>query len=411
MSRRPRVPAYRLHKQSGQAVVTLTDGLGNRRDVLLGRHGSPESRAEYARVILEWETSARRFPARSAEGSAPADLSVNEVLLAYFHHVAGYYVKDGAPSSQQHRIRQALRPVKELYGHTPARDFGPLALKAVRAQLVFHGYVRRLVNQMAGCIRQMFKWAVAEELVPSSVSHGLQAVVGLKKGRTEARESRDVKPVALAVVEDTLPHLSRHVAGMVRVQVLTGMRSGEVCLLRGGDLDMSGPVWIYRLATHKTAHHGKSRVVAIGPRAQEVIRPFLKTNLEAYLFCPAESRAEWEASKRRPASRRCSRPRSAARRSGRRRDRAPTTRPRAISSRSARRSSPSTPPRRAPPASRSSRPTGAHPARRLPCRTGIPTSFGTRTPPRCAAASVWKRRRWRWDTAAPTSRRCTPSAT
>jgi hypothetical protein len=42
-----------LHRQSGQAVVTLPDGLGGRRDVLLGNHGTPESRAEYLRVLAE----------------------------------------------------------------------------------------------------------------------------------------------------------------------------------------------------------------------------------------------------------------------------------------------------------------------------------------------------------------------
>jgi integrase len=298
MSRRIKVPSYRLHKQSGQAVVTLTDGFGNRRDVLLGRHETPESRAEYARVILEWETSGRRLPPQGAEVSAPADLSINELLLAYVRHVEGYYVKDGRPSTQQHRIRQALRPVKELYGHTAARDFGPRALKAVREKLVAHGYVRRYVNQMAGCIKQMFKWGVAEELVAPSVYHGLQAVTGLKKGRTEAREPREVKPVALVVVEETLPHVSRHVAAMARVQVLTGMRSGEVCLLRGCDLDMSGPVWVYRPPTHKTAHHGHQRVIAIGPKAQEILRPFLKPDLQAYLFCPAEAEAERQAARR-----------------------------------------------------------------------------------------------------------------
>src|SRR5262245_4981704 len=83
MSRRIKVPSYRLHKQSGQAVVTLTDGLGNRRDVLLGRHGTPESRVEYTRILAAWEASGHRLPAKSAEGSAP-DLSVNELALAYW---------------------------------------------------------------------------------------------------------------------------------------------------------------------------------------------------------------------------------------------------------------------------------------------------------------------------------------
>ena len=39
-------PAYRLHKQSGHALVTL-----NGRDHLLGVYGTPESRARYHELI------------------------------------------------------------------------------------------------------------------------------------------------------------------------------------------------------------------------------------------------------------------------------------------------------------------------------------------------------------------------
>jgi hypothetical protein len=55
-----RVPSYRHHKQSGQAVVTLPDGLGGRRDVLLGKYKSKESRQEYARIIGAWEAAGAR---------------------------------------------------------------------------------------------------------------------------------------------------------------------------------------------------------------------------------------------------------------------------------------------------------------------------------------------------------------
>lgn len=40
-----------------------------------------------------------------------------------------------------------------------------------------------------------FEWAVAVELVPPSTHHGLQAVTGLRRGRSAARESEPVKPV------------------------------------------------------------------------------------------------------------------------------------------------------------------------------------------------------------------------
>jgi hypothetical protein len=76
VSRRIRVPTYRLHKQTGQAVVTLSDGLGRRHDVLLGKYGNAASRSEYARVVAEWEIAGRCLPPEKA-----GVLSVNEVIL------------------------------------------------------------------------------------------------------------------------------------------------------------------------------------------------------------------------------------------------------------------------------------------------------------------------------------------
>src|SRR5262249_47576024 len=52
------------------------------------------------------------------------------------------------------------------------------------------------------------------------------------------------------------------------------------------------------LGRHKTAHHGYSRVVAIGPRGQEIIRRHLKADTRAYLFSPAASVAEFRARQR-----------------------------------------------------------------------------------------------------------------
>src|SRR5262249_20093207 len=84
MSKKARVPSYRLHKQSGQAMVTLTDGLGGRRDVLLGEYGTTQSRAEYARVLAEWEANGRRCP---RPGATRADgLTVSELILAFWNH-------------------------------------------------------------------------------------------------------------------------------------------------------------------------------------------------------------------------------------------------------------------------------------------------------------------------------------
>ncbi len=81
MSRTPSLPKYRLHKQSGHAIVTLSDGLGGRRDVLLGPYGAAVSRREYARVIAEWEAKGRQL----ATGAVP--VSVNELIKGFWPHV------------------------------------------------------------------------------------------------------------------------------------------------------------------------------------------------------------------------------------------------------------------------------------------------------------------------------------
>lgn len=80
--------------------------------------------------------------------------------------------------------------------------------------------------------------------------------------------------------------VSRQLSAMIRLQLLTGMRPGEVRLMRGCELEMTGRVWTYTPASHKTEHHGIERPIYLGPQAQAVVEPFLKTDLDAYLFSP-----------------------------------------------------------------------------------------------------------------------------
>ena len=145
---------------------------------------------------------------------------------------------------------------------------------------------RGVVNQRIGHIVRVFRWGVAEELVPETVHRALAALPGLQQGRTEAHESEGIKPVAIEIAEATMPKLSRPVKAMVQLQLLTGMRLGEVIVMRAIDLNMSGPIWLYRPARHKNKYRGMDRIIQLGPKAQEIIRPFLTTNLEAHLFNP-----------------------------------------------------------------------------------------------------------------------------
>jgi integrase len=291
MSARPRkIPSYRLHKPTGQAVVRL-DG----HDRYLGKHDSPESREKYRRVVAEW--LATSLPAPVPAGAIPAPSpSVAEVILAFWRHAQQHYRgPDGMPSEELANIKAALKPVRLLYGLTLARDFGPLALRAVRERMVADGLMRTTINGRVNRIRRAFKWAASLEMIPVSVVQALATVAGLQKGRTSAREPEPVGPVPPGDVERTLPHLSRTVAGLVRLQLLTGMRPGEAIIMRGRDLTEGEATWTYRPASHKTAWRGRSREIVIGPRALEVVREFAKADPGAYLFDPRDSVAEHHA--------------------------------------------------------------------------------------------------------------------
>ncbi|WP_437206619.1 hypothetical protein [Planctomicrobium sp. SH664] len=61
--------------------------------------------------------------------------------------------------------------------------------------------------------------------------------------------------------------------------------------MRGCDLNTSGEIWEYVPSSHKTEHHGKRRIVAIGPAGQAILREFLKPDLQAFLFSPADTEA------------------------------------------------------------------------------------------------------------------------
>ncbi|MDC0934987.1 site-specific integrase, partial [Pirellulales bacterium] len=138
-------------------------------------------------------------------------------------------------------------------------------------------------------IKRMFKWGVAEELVPPAVHQALTAVAGLRCGRSAARETERILPVDESIVEATLPCLSEIVADMGRLQRLAGMRPAEVCILRPCDVDRSGDVWIYRPSTHKTEHKGRERLIPLGPKARQILTPYLLREPETYCFRPCDS--------------------------------------------------------------------------------------------------------------------------
>jgi integrase len=294
MSRRAPWPP-KIYLYGDKEIVRLRRG-GVVRDITLGPAGSAEARAEYLRIVAEME-------ATGTTQAGPPDFTVG--MLADWHLD---WAEKRYERRQYNRVKTALRPVVQLYGHTPAASFGPLALETVRAAYVAQGYCRKLCNRMTDCVRWAWRRAAGKELVPTPVADALYALAGLRKrekvGEVVVVDHPPIPPVPDPIVEETLSFLGAIVADMVRLQRLTGMRPGEVCVLRPGDIErpwrtIDGVVmWVFKLDEHKTDWRGHQRWVPIGPQAQALLAPYLQREPSSYCFSPAEARAAWEAAKR-----------------------------------------------------------------------------------------------------------------
>ena len=141
---------------------------------------------------------------------------------------------------------------------------------------------------MVDRIVRAFRWASENEIVPITVYQALKNVRGLQRGRCTAPEPPKVQPVPDAMVEATLPHMPPVVADMVRFQQLTGARPGEVCAITPRMIDRSADVWVATMEAHKTSYRDQTRVIYIGPKAQQIIKPYLLRASDSTLFSPAD---------------------------------------------------------------------------------------------------------------------------
>lgn len=299
----PKTPSYRQRKGYNQAIVTLTDAVSKRRkDFWLGPYGSADSRERYHRIIAAWEAGGRRLSGLSAlDENPPAGVGprIKEIIHQYWTWAKDYYRPKHAQA-----IRAALRLLRKYFGETAATDFGPKKLRLLREEMIRgdetddpprRPWSRKFINAQVQRIRHVFKWAAAHELAPASVHQSLCTLEPLKRGRCAAREGAKVQPVPQELLDAARPHLSRPIRALVELQLLTGARPGELLGLRPTDIEIDGRsgVWTFRPETHKNAYREHERVIYFGPRAQEVLRPFLFDRATtAYCFSPTEAEQE-----------------------------------------------------------------------------------------------------------------------
>lgn len=282
-------PCPKLRRDGRGRAFVRWRAFGRNNHLALGAWGSDDAAAGYRRFAAEW--AAGVYEARR-QADAAGGLGVGELVIRFVTHADREYRKGGRRTSEYHVCNAALTTLNELYGDTPAADFAPAGLRAVRDQWIAAEKSRKTVNEYTARIVRVFAWAVGQSLIPPAVAAALAEVESVKAGRTAAVESVKTRPVSDADVEATVAKLpdtarGRVVEAMVRVQRLAGLRPQHLAEMRVCDLDTRGEVWRYvpPPAGTKTLHLDKRPTFFLGSRAQAAILPHLEGKTgEAHVF-------------------------------------------------------------------------------------------------------------------------------
>jgi len=254
------------------------------RRIYFGEEGKPETAA----AIEAYRTGSAPPP--------PPPKVVDSPSIARLCREFMSYARQDYPetSKEPEHFFAVLRPFVEAFGEQTTESFSLTQLEEYRARMILSGRLcRREINARIRRILRVFQFGARRRLVPLAVNQEVHLIESIRRGRLGTKDNPRVKSVPLEDVLRTIPFLPGPVAAMVKLQLLTGARPGEIRVIRAEDLDTSGPVWRYTLETDKTARfrdEDDKRVISFGAEAQEVIRPFLRPS--GYLFTPAETMAE-----------------------------------------------------------------------------------------------------------------------
>ena len=286
------IPTVRRQKnKSGAYLFSQFTVCGEVKRVYFGREDNPETQNK----IIEFQ---RDFLA-GKYGRKERHREQSEVSIAYLAMKFLDWARDEYPpnSKEPERFQRVLGLLVRFCGEDAVESFGLAQLEEFRQSLVSAGTCcRKEINQRIQMIKRVFKWGAARRLVPLDVNAEIQLLEALRKGRGKARDNPPVRPVSLDVVARTLPRLSTVVAAMVRLQLLTGARPGEVRIMRPCDIERTDSgCWKYRPEHDKTERFrgdGEEKIIPLNAEAQKIVIVHsmdLSEQSKQYIFRPEEA--------------------------------------------------------------------------------------------------------------------------
>jgi len=252
--------------------------------------GTKEALAAYNRLCLELQSNPG-YVAPSGE----TDVTIDELAAAYLTHAKARLRSDYPNVCTI--VNDFLLP---FYGDEyPVKKFTPKCLKKVREVMIqSRRFCRGTINKYTSRIVTIFAWGVSEELVQETTHRALKTVRQLEEGHPGTWENAPREDISFDVVNQVLGVMVPTLQAMVQVQGLHGMRSGELCNMRVGEIDRSRVhktgFWYYTPASHKTQKKtGKKTVFPLAEYEQKLIEPYLtgKTAPEA-VFSPRTAMKE-----------------------------------------------------------------------------------------------------------------------
>ena len=279
----PKLPSVRKHAK-GYFFIRIQG-----KDHYLGSD-KPQANAQAKLLLADY---LRDQPVSRSSRAGASEMAIEEIAVEFLLDEKKKFEHSDHDTGSYDRARRAVQLLIDSFGKTKPSDFGPLALKQIRQQLIDQGLARTTINTRVNIIKSCFRFAVENEYCEPSAYHTLQAVKGLQKGRSAAKDGKKVLPVSVELVNKTLPELPPIIADIVRLQVYCGARCSELLNLRAGEIDMSKEIWRYVPKDgHKSSWRGKERVVYFGPHCQEILKPYLERvgdDMDRYLFSPRDS--------------------------------------------------------------------------------------------------------------------------
>lgn len=277
---------------SGYYETRWTDDAGEQWKRSFGRTAAT-ARAKFSTFHAEWKA---RHEVRNPNASVE---TLQAVFSDFMTAAKAYYVRrDGTPTGEAQNFKDAMTPALALYGEQSFHLFDLDALRATRAEMVKADLCVNTINARVRKIRQVIGWLVEHRKFNAAQWQSLRALKPIAVGRPvdvgngvfmTPPATDDVKPVPDADVWAVVNTVPRTVAAMIQFGFWTGARPDETCSLRQCEIDMSGKIWLYRPTQHKTLHKNKTRIVPIGPRAQQVIQSLFTLDMQAHVFRPCDA--------------------------------------------------------------------------------------------------------------------------